>query len=151
MFGMVPYWADTKLARQTYNARTETVATKPSFRNAFKRAQFCIVPANSFFEPEKMQAFGEKSKQSLSAMCFGQDAYYDAHAIDKYRRTVAVVSCGGVEVNRAQVERGMAWGYTKYNNDLPLLAIESQAAARRPLSACERSQAIWLLPARSSI
>lgn len=51
MFGMVPYWADTKLARQTYNARSETVATKPSFRNAWKRGQFCVIPAASFFEP----------------------------------------------------------------------------------------------------
>jgi putative SOS response-associated peptidase YedK len=51
MFGMVPHWADTKLARQTYNARTETVAQKPSFRNAFKRRQFCIIPAESIFEP----------------------------------------------------------------------------------------------------
>jgi putative SOS response-associated peptidase YedK len=51
MFGMVPHWADLKLARQTYNARTETVASKPSFRNAYKRGQFCILPVNSFYEP----------------------------------------------------------------------------------------------------
>lgn len=51
MFGMVPHWAETKLARQTYNARTETVATKPSYRNAWKKRQFCIVPLASFFEP----------------------------------------------------------------------------------------------------
>ncbi|HYD58989.1 MAG TPA: SOS response-associated peptidase family protein [Noviherbaspirillum sp.] len=51
MFGMVPHWADTKLARQTYNARTETVASKPSFRNAWKRRQFCIIPLVSFYEP----------------------------------------------------------------------------------------------------
>jgi putative SOS response-associated peptidase YedK len=51
MFGMVPHWADPKLARQTYNARTETVATKPSFRNAWKRKQFCVVPAENFYEP----------------------------------------------------------------------------------------------------
>lgn len=51
MFGMVPHWADQKLARQTYNARTETVASKPSFRNAWKRKQFCIIPAANFFEP----------------------------------------------------------------------------------------------------
>ncbi|WP_426197305.1 SOS response-associated peptidase [Massilia sp. DWR3-1-1] len=51
MFGMVPHWADPKLARQTYNARTETVASKPSFRNAWKRNQFCIVPAENFYEP----------------------------------------------------------------------------------------------------
>ncbi|MBB5610449.1 MULTISPECIES: SOS response-associated peptidase [unclassified Janthinobacterium] len=51
MFGMVPHWADLKLARQTYNARTETVASKPSFRNAWKRKQLCIIPAANFFEP----------------------------------------------------------------------------------------------------
>ena len=51
MFGMVPHWADHKLARQTYNARTETVASKPSFRSAWKRKQFCIIPTANFFEP----------------------------------------------------------------------------------------------------
>ena len=51
MFSMVPHWADHKLARQTYNARTETVDSKPSFRNAWKRKQFCIIPAANFFEP----------------------------------------------------------------------------------------------------
>ena len=51
MFGMVPHWAEPKLARQTYNARTETVATKPSFRSAWKRRQFCVIPVSSFYEP----------------------------------------------------------------------------------------------------
>lgn len=51
MFGMVPHWAEPKLARQTYNARTETVATKPSFRHAYKHRQFCVIPASSFYEP----------------------------------------------------------------------------------------------------
>lgn len=50
-FGMVPPWAELKLARQTYNARTETVADKPSFRNAWRKRQFCIVPAEAIFEP----------------------------------------------------------------------------------------------------
>lgn len=50
-FGMVPPWADLKLARQTYNARTETVNEKPSFRNAFRKRQFCIIPADAIFEP----------------------------------------------------------------------------------------------------
>lgn len=51
MFGMVPHWADIKLSRQTYNARSETVANKPSFRNAYKRGQFCVIPAASIYEP----------------------------------------------------------------------------------------------------
>ncbi len=53
MFGLVPHWAtDTKIARQTYNARSETVAEKPSFRDAWKRAQHCIIPASAIYEPD---------------------------------------------------------------------------------------------------
>ena len=51
MFGMVPHWAKPELARQTYNARAETVSTKPSFRNAYKKGQFAILPVASFYEP----------------------------------------------------------------------------------------------------
>lgn len=52
-FGLIPHWAtDTKIARQTYNARSETVAVKASYRDAWKRAQHCIVPADAFYEPD---------------------------------------------------------------------------------------------------
>ena len=53
LFGLVPHWsADTKIARHTYNARSETVAVKPSFRDAWKHGQHCIIPAEAFFEPD---------------------------------------------------------------------------------------------------
>ena len=53
LFGLVPHWsADTKIARHTYNARSEAVAIKPSFRDAWKHAQHCIIPAEAFFEPD---------------------------------------------------------------------------------------------------
>ena len=53
IFGLVPNWAtDTKIARQTYNARSETVAEKPSYRDAWKRAQHCIIPAAAIYEPD---------------------------------------------------------------------------------------------------
>ena len=52
-FGLLPHWAkDRTLGRHTYNARSETVATKPSFREAWARAQHCIIPADAFFEPD---------------------------------------------------------------------------------------------------
>lgn len=53
LFGLLPFWAkDTKLTKSTYNARSETVATKPSFREAWKRGQHCIVPAAAIYEPD---------------------------------------------------------------------------------------------------
>ena len=53
LFGLIPHWAtDTQIGRQTYNARSETVASKPSFRDAWKNAQHCIVPMEAFFEPD---------------------------------------------------------------------------------------------------
>ena len=52
-FGLIPHWSkDNKIARHTYNARSETVAEKPSFRDAWKRGQHCIIPVQSFFEPD---------------------------------------------------------------------------------------------------
>ena len=52
-FGLLPHWAkDRTTSRHTYNARTETVAQKPSFRDAWARAQHCIIPAEAIFEPD---------------------------------------------------------------------------------------------------
>lgn len=78
--------------------------------------------------PEKKQAFGHRSKESLSDLCFGKDADYRTQTIDKYGRTVARVTCAGIDANRAQVERGMAWVYVNYNRDGSLPS--AQAAAR---------------------
>ena len=51
-FGLIPHWSkDTKIARMTYNARSETAAEKPSFRQAWARRQWCVVPMDGFFEP----------------------------------------------------------------------------------------------------
>lgn len=52
MFGLVPHWGDSKkLFRMTYNARSESVAQKPSYRNAWKQRQFALIPVESFYEP----------------------------------------------------------------------------------------------------
>lgn len=81
--------------------------------------------------PEKRQAFGARSKQSLSDLCFGRDATLKAATRDRYGRTVAVVHCDAVNVNVAQVSRGMAWVYRQYNRDASLPAIEAMARLSR--------------------
>jgi putative SOS response-associated peptidase YedK len=58
-WGLIPYWAtDPKIGYRTINARAETVATAPAFREAFKRRR-CLVPANGFYEWKKI-GNGEK-------------------------------------------------------------------------------------------
>lgn len=53
VFGLVPHWSkDLGIGKRTYNARSETVAEKPSFRDAWRRAQHCIIPAEAFYEPD---------------------------------------------------------------------------------------------------
>ena len=52
-FGLLPFWAkDEKLARHTFNARSETVHEKPSFRDAWRQGQHCIIPADAIYEPD---------------------------------------------------------------------------------------------------
>lgn len=52
-FGLIPHWAvDTKIARSTYNARSETVADKPSYRDAWRLGRRCIISAEAFYEPD---------------------------------------------------------------------------------------------------
>jgi putative SOS response-associated peptidase YedK len=52
-FGLVPAWAASKpkFGLKTYNARTETVAEKPSYRSAWKRQQFGLALMQGFYEP----------------------------------------------------------------------------------------------------
>lgn len=52
-FGLLPMWAgEVAYGRKTFNARSETVHEKPSFRDAWKRRQFCIIPCEAIYEPD---------------------------------------------------------------------------------------------------
>ena len=58
-WGLVPFWADDlKIGARMINARSETVATKPAFRAAFKSRR-CLVLSDGFYEWKK----ADKSKQ----------------------------------------------------------------------------------------
>ncbi len=52
-WGLIPWWSkDTTSGNRLFNARSETVATKASFREAFRERRI-IVPADGFFEWQK--------------------------------------------------------------------------------------------------
>ena len=53
MFGMVPKWAkDTSIAKHTYNARSQTVMDKQSFKRTWYNNQFALIPVQTIFEPK---------------------------------------------------------------------------------------------------
>lgn len=84
--------------------------------------------------PEKPQPFGERSKQSLSDLCFNKETEITPLTTDRYGRTVARVYCESIDANAEQLRRGMAWVYDKYVTDRSLYALQDEArSAQRGL------------------
>jgi putative SOS response-associated peptidase YedK len=55
-WGLIPSWAkDAKIGHSLINARSEGIASKPSFRSAFRKRR-CLVPAGGFYEWKGAQA-----------------------------------------------------------------------------------------------
>jgi endonuclease YncB( thermonuclease family) len=75
--------------------------------------------------PEKAQAFGNRSKQSLSELAFNKSATVESKKKDRYGRNVGKVLIDGKDVNLIQIERGMAWFYRVYQAEQ---SVEDQAA-----------------------
>jgi putative SOS response-associated peptidase YedK len=58
-WGLIPYWAtDPSIGYKLINARSETVTSKPAFREAFESRR-CLIPADGFYEWKRE----EKAKQ----------------------------------------------------------------------------------------
>jgi putative SOS response-associated peptidase YedK len=62
-WGLVPFWVkDPSIGYKMINARAETVAAKPAFRDAIKKRR-CLVPADGFYE-------WKKEPQGKTPFCF---------------------------------------------------------------------------------
>lgn len=77
--------------------------------------------------PERKQPFGERSKQSLSKLCFKAHAELRVIDRDRYGRTVARVQCNDVDANAEQIRLGMAWVYDRYARDPTLPPLQAKA------------------------
>ena len=67
--------------------------------------------------PESHQAFGARSKQSLSDLVFGRDVTVFYSKTDQYGRLVGKVIVDGQDANLAQIKAGMAWHYKEYQRE----------------------------------
>lgn len=65
--------------------------------------------------PESRQAYGSRAKQFTSGKVFGQRVHVEVMDVDRYGRTVGIVTTAdGTVVNRELLAYGMAWVYTAY-------------------------------------
>jgi endonuclease YncB( thermonuclease family) len=62
--------------------------------------------------PEAKQAFGTRSWQALATLCHQKPAPVIDRGLDRYGRTIGVVSCAGWDAATEQDRAGMAWVFT---------------------------------------
>jgi micrococcal nuclease len=77
--------------------------------------------------PEKAMSYGERSKQSLSDMVFQKQVNVTVVDQDQYGRSVCRIFLNGVDINKLQLQRGMAWHYKRYSHDADYGQAESAA------------------------
>ena len=80
-WGLIPYWAkDSSIGYKLINARSETVGSKPAFREAFESRR-CLIPADGFYEWQKTG----KSKQPYCFEMMERDPFAFAGLWDSWR------------------------------------------------------------------
>ena len=83
--------------------------------------------------PERSQAFGTRSKQHASDLCFGKDVQVRDEGHDRYGRTLGWLKLpDGRDVAHEMVRAGMAWWYRYFaRNEKELEDLEAAARAGR--------------------
>lgn len=102
--------------------------------------------------PEKKQAFGEQSKQSMSHMVFGKQVQVVWSKLDRYGRTIGKIlaakkncqngSCPkDMDVGLAQIALGLAWHYKKYEREQA--PEDRNIYAQAEVKAQEKNVGLW--------
>jgi endonuclease YncB( thermonuclease family) len=81
--------------------------------------------------PEGGQPYGRAAKRMLSDLVFGQTISARVTDVDRYGRSVAVLTRGSTNINAEMVKRGAAWAYRRYLSDQRYLRWEEEARSQR--------------------
>ncbi len=86
--------------------------------------------------PERTQPYSQVSRRNLIALCKDKPIEFTPVSVDRYSRTVAMVTCDSVVVNWRQVEDGLAWCFHKYLTR-PDVCVPLEMSAR------EQKRGLW--------
>ena len=107
----------------------DTVTVRCGAAGAYEQKTLRIAAIDA---PEGRQPYGQRSKQALSALCYGHQASFAVRSTDRYGRSVADVSCQGQDVAAHQVESGFAHVYDQYARGYAgLYSLQRAAQAQR--------------------
>ena len=127
--------ADTITGKVVSVADGDTLTILDSARAQHKvRLAQIDAPETGHGKNKPAQSFGNDSKQSLAELTFGKVVTASCGDTDRYGRSVCGITVDGLDVNREQVRRGMAWVYRRYAHDKTLFQVEEEAqSAKRGL------------------
>lgn len=92
--------------------------------------------------PERKQAFGSRSRKSLGKLVFSKTVTVKTNKRDRYGRALGKVLINGIDVNKEQIRRGMAWhGYLRDQT-----AADRIAYADTERNARQEQRGLWVNP-----
>lgn len=98
-WGLIPSWAkDPKIGNRMINARSETLAEKPSFRSAYKRRR-CLILADGYYEWKQVP--GDRRKQPVYIRLQSQKPFalaglwevWQTEGMDEPIRSCTIITC----------------------------------------------------------
>lgn len=104
----VSAWADTITGRVIAVTDGDTIRVLDAQNVQFK------VRLAGIDAPESKQAYGARSKKSLSDLVFGKTVTVEVSKHDRYGRVVGKVLYEKVDMDLQHVEVGLAWHYKQY-------------------------------------
>jgi len=137
-WGLVPSWAkDKTFASHTFNARSETLSDKPSFREAYKYRR-CLIPASAYYEWAKVRVNGKiagkqpfeirQSNQALFAFAGLYEYWMDSSKGEQFQSCTIITREAYPSINHIHprmpvimpAEQYQTWLDAK-TNDFPML------------------------------
>ncbi|MDQ0505507.1 SOS response-associated peptidase [Xanthobacter agilis] len=109
-WGLVPVWAkDPGGGARLINARSESVAEKPTFRDAWRKKRRCIVPADGFYEWRRRNGAAQPfyiTPADGAPMAFaGLWEGWKDPATGQWLRTFTILTCAANETLRPLHDR----------------------------------------------
>lgn len=114
---MLPSTAAAKT--ETITGRVVRVADGDTVTLVTRQNRKVRVRINGIDAPETRQAYGDRAKQTLRRMADGRQATVHAYKQDRYGRYVGKLMVGSTDCAAVMLERGMAWYFRRYEEDVP--------------------------------